>query len=175
MPVIKGGLYGIGIFTNSRPVKGDGEYGHVTFTDVLNQFTHPNLYGSVLFVDLIAFPPYEDGLHVPPTYSLVEVPLFNNSEVSYGRHTEQYLEQDSNVRWAFKLSFETLSPYYKQQLLDFFIARKGNAYPFTLIHPLTEARIVVRFVQGVASYELFAHQLYDFGEVELIQVDEDIY
>jgi hypothetical protein len=169
------GIYGRVLLKNQRPVTQDGTYGRVWFTDTLELFRHPSIYGRVKFVDIRAFPPYEDGLPVPPSYALSEIPAFNNSVVEFGRHTEQRLAHDDGVRWGFKLRFDVLSPAYKNRLLAFFLARKGSHQPFTLVHPLTLEYYTVRFVQSAAEFELFSYRLYNFGEIELIEINEIFY
>lgn len=168
-------IHGATVFKNERTPLLESIYGGVKFVEDLELFRYPSIFGQVRFLDIRAFPPYEDGEPVPPSYSLIETPAFDNLVVEYGRHTEQRASLDDAPRWTFGLKFHGLTPAYRKRLCDFFLARKGNHQPFTLIHPLNGLHGIVRFAQSSAEFELFSYRLYSQGVVELIQVDEVFY
>lgn len=164
-------IYGRLRFLNQLPLEKAGLYGRVKFTDQLELRRHPSIYGRVYMVDTRAFPP----LGVVASYALVESPGFATAVVEFGRHTEQRLALDSQVRWRFKLQFSILSAAERDLLCAHFLARRGSFEPFTLLSPVGAADRIVRYARSEAEFELFTYRLYAFNDVELIEINETFY
>jgi hypothetical protein len=162
-------MYGRTLFANNDNLR-HGLYGRTHFYELLEFFRHPSAFGYTQFIDKRPFPP----AGAPPSFSFFEVPTFDTAVIEFGGRSEQRLSLDDDVQWRYRLRWLRLAPAAVQTLLDFFLARHGAHQRFTLIHPLTGELRTVRFALDMAEVELYKYRLYQFRELELIEVNEPL-
>lgn len=72
---------------------------------------------------------------VTPSYPLIKIPEFSTNTITYGQKSEQRLSNWLTPRYRFQLNWGTLPTSEKQQILDFFVARKGSFEAFWFANP----------------------------------------
>jgi phage-related protein len=107
---------------------------------------------------------------INPSYSVIEIPTFNTTIITYQRKVEQRIANFDSPQYRFKLHWKALSDADKTTLQDFFIARLGAYESFTWTHVKTSVAYTCRFAEDLATFEAFYYNLWSLNEVELIQV-----
>jgi phage-related protein len=162
-------MQGMFLLRNDGRILTRGVQGKILTKQVYAVKRLPNIGGQIRLLDIRRFPPID----IPVT-SIVEKPQFDTLTVEYGKGTEQREYLDAGVRWAFDVKFSKLTAAQCKVLLDFFIARQGNLEKFTFDHPVTHEKMRCRFIDGVASLDKVAYQLFTFQTMTIIQLDEVI-
>lgn len=70
-----------------------------------------------------------------PSYPLVKTPQFSTHILSYGSKAEQRIARYSEVRYNFALQWEVLSQEDADEIMQFFIDRKGSQELFYWANP----------------------------------------
>ena len=106
---------------------------------------------------------------ISSSHVLLRIPMFNTNVLSYGSKVEQRICLDPDPQWKLKLRFNKKSPALADQIIDFFIARKGKHESFTI--PDEKGTVyTARFAEDSINIEYFSYMLYNLGEVEFIEV-----
>ncbi len=105
-----------------------------------------------------------------PNYRRVKIPLAHTEIIDYGSGIEQRIARWSGTLHKFKLLFKTLEKTEADLLYDFFIARQGAFGAFEWTNFDDSITYVVRFRQDLLNHDYFTYQLYDLGEIDLVEV-----